>query len=1047
VALNDSTNVNVSSKFEIKFSAAVDKTTVNVNNIRLTKIDGNIPITLANPSISEDELTVTVKLATGVLLDDTKAYSLEAKNIKTKDGKSFATSTTKFTTNSNTVVTATQKADGSNSPVDFASGDILGGSYDDAADSVLVSFNKAIDASTVIASNIKLVNVTDGIQVPITVAVAGTTGDDAKKVKITFVSALLSSSAAKGFELSISGLKASVGNSVENYKLGFTVGTTAPEISGNISTFTKADITTGTVWPKLESGTDASGTYHSGAKFFITFDQAVDASTLTAKSVKLVDKKAGTTIDTVLSYDADGRRLSITPKSDLSEGVTYQIVLSTDIKNILGVKYAAETKTEFTTQDITKPVVQSVVSANGLDGLKVGKEQTITLKFSEAIQEIGGGTPAGSNDGTIKSGKSVALVKVGAATTPAGGDFIDIADKVTLANDNKDLVIKFVPAENNRNKTFKLIVAGKASNNNKYIIDRATTAQNPLASNYEVIFTTEGADVTPPTVSAVRIGEFADEKVIASGVQNVDESKAIHVLFSEKMDTTTLTDNTATGSAAANGEIIVEEWNSSTSAWDKLNKSTATTTNQYLSEYHYITISAGAFVANKKYRLTVSKNVEDSLDVKSGVDTTFEFITGSGPALSVSTSATAQKTVSTAANANGTSIVLNNATDINQNDWIVVELDNGSAQVVKVTNISGATITINNGLTYSAKVDNAVKVAPSVNEFGTGISVTDSVVVVVNGASGAAVDLSTINDSTVYLKDSKGVVVPATISATEADNNAVVVINPTDKLKNDETYTVGVTAGIKDKLGNIAKAKSYKFKTVAAEVTPNVTFANIVDRDFFTTYNRDSSIVLNFNGDLVTTGSGITVATDKNNYVLKKDNNGNGIIDSGENTSIPVNPVVDGKKVTLYPDTALDNNTNYVLTVANTITVGGRALSTNSDLDDTLAFKSNSDGGDLGIVKATYNTTSKLLKVTFNRTVRLADADTASDYSLTNGNLVIVGAPAISKDGLTITFLVDTTTANLVVGTTEIAANSTVNLYNSSGTTASGTEAVTITAE
>jgi hypothetical protein len=103
----------------------------------------------------------------------------------------------------------------------------------------------------------------------------------------------------------------------------------------------------------------------------------------------------------------------------------------------------------------------------------------------------------------------------------------------------------------------------------------------------------------------------------------------------------------------------------------------------------------------------------------------------------------------------------------------------------------------------------------------------------VNGATGVpvtavdsivfseAMDSTTINGTTIQLKDSTGAAVAGTVSYIVATKTAT--FTPTAPLKNNAKYTLIVTTGVKDLAGNALAAQSTStFTTVADTTAPTV---------------------------------------------------------------------------------------------------------------------------------------------------------------------------------------------------------------------------------
>ncbi len=98
--------VPVTGAIQVKFSEKVDAESINVNNLRVYKVDGNVPVSIAasNFSLSQDGLTATVDI-NGAGLDKNTAYKVVVKDCKTVSGEVVSEKTVNFNTSSVAVLT------------------------------------------------------------------------------------------------------------------------------------------------------------------------------------------------------------------------------------------------------------------------------------------------------------------------------------------------------------------------------------------------------------------------------------------------------------------------------------------------------------------------------------------------------------------------------------------------------------------------------------------------------------------------------------------------------------------------------------------------------------------------------------------------------------------------------------------------------------------------------------------------------------------------------------------------------------------------------
>ncbi len=117
----------------------------------------------------------------------------------------------------------------------------------------------------------------------------------------------------------------------------------------------------------------------------VTFNEAMNASTINAGTIQLLDSSSAIVAATI-SYDATARTATLAPMSALSWSSTYTLRLPAGgVKDAAGNALAAVYSSSFTTEllDVLPPTVNTVVPANGTTGVLVSA--TIAVTFSEAM--------------------------------------------------------------------------------------------------------------------------------------------------------------------------------------------------------------------------------------------------------------------------------------------------------------------------------------------------------------------------------------------------------------------------------------------------------------------------------------------------------------------------------------------------------------------------------------------------------------------------------------------------------------------------------------
>ncbi|WP_433744965.1 Ig-like domain-containing protein [Falsibacillus pallidus] len=530
----DLTAVPVTGAIQVKFSEKVDAESINVNNLRVYKMDGNVPVSIAasNFSLSQDGLTATVDID-GAGLDKNTAYKLEVKNVKSSEGAVVADKTVNFTTSTTAVVTNAYFAgvasdNDNNAPTGVAQLD--------------VAYDVKLSPSTVTTSNVTLVDLATGNKVPLNLSTANNT------INITTDAALPD---GKQYKLSVSGVKTATGEDAEAYTKTFAVNAATPLTApATVTTLDGRNALITDVWPKLSSGIkEAGNTYYAGLQLNVGIAEKLDASTI-QQNVQLVEKDSKEVVSATFSYNSDAKILTVVPTSDLKESTDYEIQFKGGLKSAEGIYLDGAHKGEvvtseslgFTTLDVTAPTVTSVTSKNGLSGLKLNETQEFTVKLSEPL---------------ALSNSNVVLAETG----------VDFTNQTSITNGRipaNKLQVTAVPGQEatysvkvaanslTQNKAYKLVVVGKDLSQSTLVtgLNSVTVATdgagNTLKNSFSTAFTTEGADVTAPKLAKVYKGTtltaanevtkptnvvstnsftFAFDETIGTGATNIDSSK------------------------------------------------------------------------------------------------------------------------------------------------------------------------------------------------------------------------------------------------------------------------------------------------------------------------------------------------------------------------------------------------------------------------------------------------------------------------------------------------------------------------------------------
>lgn len=1045
----------------VTFSGKIAATSANLNSVKIYK--GSVLAVVNEVSVSKDRKSITINHAT---LDDAADYTLNLAGIQSEAGIEVAKTTVAFKTGSDLVVKSfsvnadvndsnTNASGHNNQRVIKTTMSDLAKEALEANDTLELTLNRAIDATSIDTDKITLTRIeANGVTVKDKLNIAGIkvkglSADDAKVLEITLGANYFNTN-NDIIVLSVDGLKDLQGKSLATTTYQFVVD--QGRVSMSVDGPNGVTLTNQPYYYGLTGITKADGSVLPGFRMTLKFGVPVKESTVDKDSVKLqkVDTtgsvEAYTDVETDIRFDSTGKIATVTPKKELDKDATYRLITNTNIKSIYGKPVAETVNTKFTTIDSVGPVVKSTTPETGKTDVKVGQKYEVVFQMDKA-----------SYFGTLASVPEDFSATLASSSTNNGAqvyvynatDGVYVTTNVTAEKDlaAKTITVKFDESVLKKNKTYIVGLVGKDGSEDSARGVIEDVHGNPLEASYQMQFTTEGVDSVAPTISQITVGDAKTGTVVKNKATNLSAAATsiYNIEFSEKLDIRT-------------ASIKLEKYAPSTQTWGTAapiaaDTDSVLTSGEYLKStyrdtFDYLQIKGDTFSNNALNRLTIS-GIKDA-DGNVMDDAQFLLTFGNGPTL-VTTAASASTQINNGGGyaAGATALAVDSNTDFAANDFVAVDLENGNKFVSSLASTTTNNLVLKDSLPSSVADDAAVTKLPTTVNGVSGIDKSASIYVVLTGVNvNCKIDVDTIDTANVILKDVDGNVVDATLKVTKSNDgvNACITITPKKDLAADTQYRVYID-GVKDTAGNVISDKKFAFKTAGETVTPDVKFVNITDDDLFTTYDRDSAIVLEFSGDLVKTGEGTNAASKAGNYTLRE---------VGGST-IAVKPVVDGKKVTLYPDTVLAANKTYTLTVADTITVGGNALSTNKKVDNVLTFKtSNQENssvhGSLGINKATFNSTTKVLKLTFDRPLTSTQTTIDNSYfNLTAGSLgALVGTNAvISSDGLTLSMVVNTDNSAIIAGTTkiEVAAEKNITYVASTANTNVDKVAVTIEAE
>ena len=207
-------------------------------------------------------------------------------------------------------------------------------------------------------------------------------------------------------------------------------------------------------------------------------------------------------------------------------------------------------------------------------------------------------------------------------------------------------------------------------------------------------------------------------------------------------------------------------------------------------------------------------------------------------------------------------------------------------------------------------------------------------------------DSSTINASTVLLKDDENNTISGTISYDEVSK--VITFNPTSTLDDGTQYVLTLTTGIKDIFG---KPLSAQYSTSFTTGTADITAPTLDSSTPSSPVNNANDVSLN-SAISVTFGENLDASTITSETVTLKD---------ASNTNVTGTVTYANKVITFTPSADLNETTQYTLTITTGVKdVAGNGLSSNVILSFTTGTGATASIGELNTDFGTNGEVSNL---------------------------------------------------------------------------------------
>ena len=576
----------------------------------------------------------------------------------------------------------------------------------------------------------------------------------------------------------------------------------------------------------------------------------------------------------------------------LAQQTTYVYSVAANCKGgVISDRSAETAQSTITTVDITPPSVASTVPANGASN--VSRAGTVTVTFSEPMD------PATINSSTFN-------IRVKSSGTILPG---------TVTYNATTRVAELVPTGALPNLTTIVVTVTTGAKD---------LAGNPLAAPFTAEWTTrdeEGPTVTPNSP--------------VNGALGVSPNATITVTFSEAVDATTVTSANLVLKVTSSGATVP-----GTVTYNPTTRVATFTPTSALSQ-------------NVNYTFTVS-GVKDPqgntmpapFTLTFTVDTTppTATILPAGGASNIPTNSSVLVTFSEAMDAstiNSTNITLKNTATSAIVPTTVTY--NATTRVATIT----PTGPLSNGTNYTVTVTTAVKdaggnplAAPVVSTFttsGVGDAIAPTIVAkspapgttnvsrstAVTVTFSEAMDPSTINSTNIRLAPASALGSP--VAATVTYTGVVATLTPTAILASNTNYTVIVTTGVKDLVGNqLAAQEMWTFTTSSDVIAPTIVSTSPVNG---TTVPVPGTVTVTFSEDMDPTSLNGTLT----NFTVKT---------TAGLVTVPgvVSYNVATKTAIFTPTAPFAANTNYTVTV----TSGAKDLAGNGlAVNSTFTFQTN----------------------------------------------------------------------------------------------------------
>ena len=716
---------------------------------------------------------------------------------------------------------------------------------------------------------------------------------------------------------------------------------------------------------------------------YITFNEAMDSTTISDSTVLLKEFVSGDAVSAMVTPSGDRTKALINPDADLSINGHYYLEVTAGAKDSAGNAIAAwgadKSKDFYVTTDSVDPTVSGVSSSTADGSYKVGDIIAITVTFSEAVTVTG--TPqitleTGDTNRDIDyasgSGTDVLVFNYTVQTTDTSSDLDYVA--------NSSLALNSGTINDSADNTATLTLAEPAAANslgaNKAIVidtsAPAAPSQVPVNDAEDVAITvnpyvTFAEAMKPSTINSTNIllkEVDGDATVTCTVTLNEGENRATLAPASSLEYDTGYYLYVTTGVQDAVGNPLASAYGSSTAS-------------------NFTTVATDAGNPSVSAQFPTDNTTSTVITISPTV--TFDEAMDSD---TVGTSTVQLRVYSTDAIV-GSTVTLNNPTSTIVTIDPSASLDYDTQYYIWVSGAKDAAgNTVENHTTKASQefttiASSADVTDPTVSaQFPTDNTTSTAITISPTVTFDEAMDSDTVDTNTVQLRVYSTDAIVGSSVTLNYPTSTIATIDPSASLDYDTQYYIWVS-GAEDVAGNTIEnhttKASQEFTTIVADDTTPPTISDAVPADATIDVAIDAVIRVTFSEPLAN--------VDNSTVKLYIDVDNSNTVNTGD---IEISSVVsltnDGAstKIDITSLALLSYSANYIYRISTAVTdVAGNALAANGDYDFTTVADTTPGTPTVAIV--TPSVSANITNASYDITFTTNSATTTAAYVSIDG--------------------------------------------------------------